>query len=176
MTERRIIALRLSYFTVGYNVLEGVVSVVFALLSGSTALLGFGVDSFVESLSGMFMIWRFSCASCHPNEAAEQRERIAIRLVGLSLVVLAVYVIYESCSILYLSEPPERSPAGLLIALVSLIVMPVLLILKRRTAASLKSRSLATDAKQTLACILLSVRFYWVAACIIWPASGRQIP
>jgi hypothetical protein len=74
----------LSYATVAYNVLEGVVSVVFATLSASPALLGFGIDSFVESLSGAVMIWRF----CGAGD--ERRETTAIRLVGVSLIILAV--------------------------------------------------------------------------------------
>jgi hypothetical protein len=101
-------ALRLSYFTVGYNVLEGVVSVVFALAAGSPSLFGFGVDSFVESLSGLVMVWRF--------RTGEHREQTAIRLVGLALVVLALYVAYESATQLYFGEPPEPSPVGIAIA------------------------------------------------------------
>ena len=149
-------ALRLSYFTVGYNILEGVVSVAFALVAGSSALLGFGIDSFVESLSGIVMIWRFF-RTTSTRSSDEQKERVAIRLVGMSLLILGGYVIYESCTILYLGEKPERNIVGLIIALVSLVVMPILYIMKRRTAAALQSHSLMADAKQTLACMLLSV-------------------
>src|SRR4051794_21210840 len=124
MSDHHCRALRLSYFTVAYNVLEGVVSIVFAFAAGSSALLGFGVDSFVESLSGMIMIWRFSRTSNLSNALDERREKVVIRLVGLSLITLAGYVIYESCTMLYFGESPERNPAGLLIAIVSLIVMP----------------------------------------------------
>jgi divalent metal cation (Fe/Co/Zn/Cd) transporter len=149
--RRRNNALALSYVTVAYNVLEGVVSVAFAYAAGSPALLGFGVDSFVESLSGLVMVWRFSGAQ------NEHREQKAIRAVGASLVLLAAYVGYEALTSLYLSEPPERSIVGLVIAGVSLVTMPILYMLKRRTANDIASRSLATDAKQTLACILLSI-------------------
>jgi divalent metal cation (Fe/Co/Zn/Cd) transporter len=157
MSEYYVRALRLSYFTVIYNILEGVVSVVFASVAGSSALLGFGIDSFVESLSGMIMIWRFSRTSNISVAANERKEKIGVRLVGLSLAILGGYVIYESSTMLYYSESPARNPAGILVAIVSLIVMPILFVMKRRTAADLQSRSLATDAKQTLACILLSV-------------------
>jgi divalent metal cation (Fe/Co/Zn/Cd) transporter len=150
-------ALTLSYVTVGYNVLEGLVSVGFAVFAGSSALFGFGVDSFVESLSGGVMIWRFSRTGSLDIAEDERRERRAIRLIGASLLVLGAYVVYESATMLYFQERPERSPAGLLIAIISLIVMPVLYVLKRRTAMLIQSHSLATDAKQTLACILLSV-------------------
>jgi divalent metal cation (Fe/Co/Zn/Cd) transporter len=145
-------ALALSYATVAYNLLEGAVAVVFALASRSSALLGFGIDSFVESLSGTVMIWRFSRAA-----EDERREPAAIRLVGISLIILAAYVAYEAVTALYYREPPERSPAGVIVAVLSLAVMPTLYVLKRRTARALNSRSLAADAKQTLACLMLSV-------------------
>jgi divalent metal cation (Fe/Co/Zn/Cd) transporter len=145
---QRITPLCLSYVTVVYNILEGLISISFAVFTGSPALLGFGIDSFVESLSGIVMIWRFS--------GAEHREKVALRLVGISLIVLAAYVIYDSATALVYTEPPERSIAGLVIAGVSLVTMPILYVLKRRTAAAVGSKSLATDAKQTLACVLLS--------------------
>jgi divalent metal cation (Fe/Co/Zn/Cd) transporter len=157
MHENRRTALALSYVTVGYNILEGLVSVIFALLAGSSALLGFGIDSFVESLSGLVMVWRFTRASHLKSGEVEQRERVAIRLVGASLLVLGGYVIYEAATSLYYDESPTRSPAGLIIAIVSLVAMPILYVLKRRTAEAIHSRSLATDAKQTLACVMLSV-------------------
>ena len=143
-------ALLLAYFTVGYNILEGLVSVVFAVPAGSPALLGFGVDSFVESLSGLVMVWRFT-------GSGEHREDSAMRLVGFSLLILAAYVAYESAVELYSGEKPEPSLVGIAIAVVSLIVMPVLLVLKRRVGRIIESRSLLADAKQTLGCILLSV-------------------
>jgi divalent metal cation (Fe/Co/Zn/Cd) transporter len=142
--------MRLSYFTVGYNILEGIVSVVFALAAGSPALLGFGIDSFVESVSGLVMVWRFSAPGDH-------REQRAVQLVGFALLVLASYVAYESAAQLYFNEKPEPSPIGIVIALVSLVTMPILFIFKRRVAKAIQSRSLLADAKQTLGCILLSV-------------------
>jgi divalent metal cation (Fe/Co/Zn/Cd) transporter len=149
-------ALRLSYFTVGYNVLEGIVSVFFAIRSGSSALLGFGVDSFVESLSGLIMVWRFT-ASGLSSEQIERREQRAARLVGIAVLILAAYVVYESASQLYFGEKVQRSPVGVAIAVMSLIVMPGLFVLKHRTGKAMNSRSLLTDAMQTLGCILLSV-------------------
>jgi len=149
-------ALALSYFTVAYNVLEGVVSILFANLAGSSALLGFGVDSFVESLSGLVMVWRFNVTGL-TSEQIEQREQAAIRFVGIAAVVLAAYVVFESASQLWLAEKPDTSLVGIAIAFVSLLVMPVLFVMKRRAAKEVKSRSLLTDAAQTLGCILLSV-------------------
>ncbi|MEX0677832.1 MAG: cation transporter [Pirellulales bacterium] len=143
-------ALLLSYLTVGYNILEGVASLVCAGLAGSAALLGFGIDSFVESLSGLIMVWRFS-------RPGEDRERTAIRLVGSALVILAAYVAYESAAQLYLRQAPEPSPLGIVIALISLVAMPGLYFAKRSVGQGIRSRSLLADAKQTLGCILLSV-------------------
>ncbi len=112
MNEKRLAeraALRLAYFTVTFNVMEGALAIVAALVAGSAALLGFGVDSFVESLSGAVMIWRFSGA---PDEQVEKREQHAVWLVGLSLLALVVYVVWEAGTQLYYSEAPDRSPIG----------------------------------------------------------------
>lgn len=160
MTEAqlRTRALRLSYFTVVYNVLEGLVSVAAGLLAGSVALVGFGLDSFVESLSGGVMIWRFGGP---PGEAsscgADDRERRAVRLVGYTFWVLGAYVLWESAEKLLRGERPEATALGIAITVVSLLVMPALYVAKRRTAERLGSRSLAADSRQTLACMGMSV-------------------
>jgi cation diffusion facilitator family transporter len=149
-------ALWLSYFTVGYNLIEGLVSVFFGLLAGSFALIGFGADSFVESLSGGIMIWRFSL---HGKVSEEEEERIevkAVKLVAFAFYILGAYVLIESIKNLYLREHPEHSLAGIIIAIASLIVMPALFLLKRQTGKSIQSRSLLADSKQTLGCMLLS--------------------
>lgn len=149
-------ALKLSYFTVGYNVLEGAASVAAGALAGSVALVGFGLDSFIESLSGSVMIWRFRHRAGGGPEAAERREQRAVRLVGYTFFVLAAYVAYEAVAMLLAAEPPGASVAGIVITALSLVVMPVLYVAKRRTGEALGSRSLAADAKQTFACVLLS--------------------
>jgi divalent metal cation (Fe/Co/Zn/Cd) transporter len=143
-------ALLLSFLTVGYNLLEGVASLVFAGLAGSAALLGFGIDSFVECLSGLIMVWRFS-------RPGDDRERTAVRLVGWALLILAVYVGYESTVRLYLRDAPEPTAVGIVIALISLVAMPVLFFAKRSVGKGIGSQSLLADAQQTLGCILLSL-------------------
>ena len=158
-------ALLLSYFTVTYNVLEGIISVAAGYFTGSTALLGFGIDSFVESISGIVMIWRFSADESRSTEAIGRREQVAARLVAAALIVLGAYVAYESATHLYSGEKPDRSAIGIAIAVVSLVVMPVLYFAKRRTAKLLNSRSFHADAKQTLACVLLSVALL-VGVCL----------
>src|SRR5688500_16102438 len=96
-------ALWLAIFTVAYNLIEGVVSVAFAAYDRSSALLGFGADSFVESLSGTVMVWRF-----WKQEGAEKRERLAAKLVGACFIALAIYVADEAVGTLIGSEHPER--------------------------------------------------------------------
>jgi cation diffusion facilitator family transporter len=150
-------ALLLSYLTVGYNLLEGVISLLAGYLSGSIALVGFGLDSFVESLSGGIMIWRFRPhANLAPAEE-ERRERLAVKLVGWTFFVLAAYVLYESLDKLIFQEAPAPSLLGIIIALISLILMPLLFAYKLCTSAGLGSMSLRADAKQTLACAFLSL-------------------
>ncbi len=150
-------ALWLSYFTVGYNVLEGLVSVLAGLLSGSIALVGFGLDSAVESLSGGVMVWRFRKHGKVSEEEEERVERKAARLVGYTFFILAAYVAFEAAKKLVLREIPEPSLVGIAIAVASIVVMPVLFHLKRQTGRRLGSAGLLADAKQTLACVLMSL-------------------
>jgi len=150
-------ALFLSYFTLGYNVLEALVSLLAGYLAGSIALVGFGLDSLVESLSGGVMIWRFRHRPGLSGESEEQLERRAIKIVGCTFLVLGAYVLYESLKKLVFQEIPAPSLLGIIIAGVSLLVMPGLYFLKYHTGKSLHSRSLMADSKQTLACAWLSL-------------------
>jgi divalent metal cation (Fe/Co/Zn/Cd) transporter len=149
-------ALLLSYITVGYNVLEGIASLIAGALAGSIALTGFGLDSFVESLSGGIMIWRFSRHGKLTEEQEERIEQKAARLVAVTFFILAAYVLYESVRKLILREPPEPSLFGIVIAVTSLIAMPLLYAAKLRVSRALGSRSLRADSRQTLACVFLS--------------------
>ena len=150
-------ALSLSYFTVGYNVVEGLVSILAGALAGSIALVGFGLDSFVESLSGGVMIWRFRLHGRVSEKEEERVEGRATRLVGYTFLILGSYVLYESGSKLLRHEMPEPSLFGMLIAVVSLIVMPGLALAKHRTGQAISSRSLMADSKETVACAWLSL-------------------
>lgn len=149
-------ALYLSYFTVAYNFIEGLLSILAGVLSGSIALVGFGLDSFIESLSGSVMIWRFYESRHFSDEEHERREKIAIRLVSYSFFIFGAYVLYESVKKLYLAEAPEPTIFGIIIAIVSLIIMPILYYQKQKVGKSLASSSLLADSKQTLACVFLS--------------------
>ncbi len=147
----------LSVFTVCYNIFEGIISIIAGVLSNSIALKGFGIDSFIESISGAVMIWRFKSRDKISEEEEERVERIAQKLVAISFFILSAYILYESISKLYFKEITKPSILGLIIIIMSIIVMPVLFYLKHKTGKSLGSRSLIADSKETLACLFLSV-------------------
>jgi len=142
---------RLEYFTLGWNLIEAAVAGAAGLAAGSTALIGFGLDSLVESLSGGVLLWRL-----RDGEAGEARERVAQRLVAVSFVALAAYVGTESILTLSRRAEPESSLVGIGLAAVSLLVMPVLARAKRRVAAGLGSAALTADSRQTDLCAYLS--------------------
>jgi divalent metal cation (Fe/Co/Zn/Cd) transporter len=151
-------ALRLEYLTVGWNIVEGAVAIAAAAVSGSVALLGFGIDSFVESASGSVLIWRLHAERRTTDEARiEQVERRAQKLVAASLVLLAVYIAWDSVTSLLANERPEPSIVGILLAVASLSVMWWLARRKREVGAALGSRAMTADAFQTDACFWLSV-------------------
>lgn len=151
--------LLLEFVPVGWNLIEGVIAVLAALASGSVALLGFGVDSFVESISGAVLIWRLSSETRGnaDEDAIERIERRAEQLVGISSFALAAYVAFDAVTSLLSQERPEASGVGIVLTSVSIGVMLWLARAKRRTAAELGSRALAADAEQTQACWCLSI-------------------
>src|SRR5512138_3584838 len=151
-------ALRLEYLTVGWNVIEGVVAVGAAAAAGSVALLGFGVDSFVECASGLVLLWRLGAERRGMDaEAVERLDRRAHRLVGASLFLLAAYVAVDAALALWRGERPSASPVGIGLTALSIVAMQWLARAKRRAAAALGSRALEADAFQTTACFWLSV-------------------
>lgn len=150
-------ALLLEWFTVGYNVLEGVFSIVAGYLSGSIALIGFGLDSAIESASGIILIWRLSVAGKVSPEQEEKIEKRAVFLVGISFFILGAYVFFEAARKLYLHEHPEPSLFGIIIAALSAVIMPLLSYAKLSIARKMKSKALEADSRQTFICSLLSV-------------------
>jgi len=149
--------LLLSYFTVAYNVIEGIVSVIVGSIIGSVALVGFGLDSFIESMSGSVMIWRLSKHGRISEEEEERVEAKAANLVGVTFFILATYVLYEAIKSLVGNETATPSLFGIVIAILSLLVMPTLAYLKNKTGKEIGSHSLVADSKQTIVCVLMSV-------------------
>ncbi len=149
--------LHLEYFTVGYNILEAIASIVFGGIAGSIALVGFGLDSIVESLSGGVLIWRLRHHGRITEEEEEKVERKAVRFVAVTFFVLGLYVMVESIKKLVAAEAPEASLPGIMIAAASLVIMPVLTWQKYITGRRINSRALVADSRETLACAFLSL-------------------
>ena len=145
---------KLEYFTIGWNSLEGVVSIVAGVLAGSISLIGFGIDSFIEVTSGAALLWRLH-HDLNPSRR-EGIERSTLRIVGLCFIALAVYIAFDSVASLIRHAAPERSLPGILIAALSLCVMPVLAKAKRKVAAGIGSAAMHADSRQTDFCIYLS--------------------
>jgi len=153
-------ACHLEYFTVGWNVAEGVIAVTAALAAGSVALLGFGLDSFVESTSGLILLWRLSKERRSTESSAEDIERLdrrAQRLVGATLFLLATYIAGDSALALWNGERPEVSIVGMGLVSVSIAIMWWLAQAKAEAARELNSKALQADSVQTLACWWLSI-------------------
>jgi divalent metal cation (Fe/Co/Zn/Cd) transporter len=155
--DRRAVALRgvrLEYFTIVWNTLEGIIALTAGGLAGSVALVGFGFDSGIEVLSGVALLWRMSVDA--DDARRERNERVALRVVGACFVVLAAYVAYGAVGDLIAHRAPAHSVTGIVLAAVSLIVMPVLARAKKRIGTELHSAAMHADAKQTEFCMYLS--------------------
>ncbi|KPK64876.1 hypothetical protein AMJ83_01535, partial [candidate division WOR_3 bacterium SM23_42] len=150
-------ALLLEYFTVGYNLAEAFLSILFGQMANSIALIGFGLDSIVESLSGMVLVWRLRKHGKVSPEYEERVEKKAQQFVAVTFFLLGAYVLYESIDKLLGQEIPEPTLPGIIIAVVSLVVMPILMLQKYRLGQKIKSKALIADSKETLACAFLSV-------------------
>jgi len=146
---------QLEYFTIAWNSLEGLVGVAAGAIAGSISLVGFGIDSFIEVASGATLLWRMSVDA--DEHGRESSERLSIRIVGACFMALAVYVAYEAVSGLLARKAPEHSIPGIILACVSLIVMPILSRAKKKVARELNSAAMRTDAKQTDFCVYLSM-------------------
>ena len=143
----------LEYFTIGWNLIEGLVAVGSGIVAGSPSLIGFGFDSFIESTSGVALLWRLRVDDEHLRE---RREQIALRLVGVCFLLLATYILFDSVKTLYYREAPELSVIGIGVTVVSLVVMPILAHKKRKVAKQIKSKALEADSRQTDLCVYLS--------------------
>ena len=145
-------AVRLEYFTVGWNVLEAVVALAAGVASSSIALVGFGLDSIIETSSGVALLWRFKQQTVSERHA----ESRAVKVVGTTFLALAAYIGVEAGRNLWFRRMPEFSLPGFILAIFSLVVMPILGVAKRHLAHRLHSRALAADGLETLLCAYLS--------------------
>ncbi len=150
-------ALQLEWFTVGWTSLEAVIGITAAIRASSIALLGFGADSVIEVASAGVLIWRLRAERTAADPAAiQQLDLRAHRLVALSLIALAVYIVADAGVALFKHEHPHPTVLGMVLTLVTIAVMYALARAKRRTAAALESCSLRADSFQATACMWLS--------------------
>ena len=145
---------RLEYFTIAWNSLEGLVAIIAGAIAGSISLVGFGIDSLIEVISGATLLWRMSVDA--NQQTREWNERLSIRIVGVCFIALAAYVAYESVFDLIARKAPEHSLPGIVLACVSLVAMPILSRAKKRVGNELGSPAMQADAKQTDFCVYLS--------------------
>ena len=177
----------LSYITLGYNLLEGIASLLFGTIAGSIALIGFGIDSLIEVTSSLAALWRLRADLDVTRR--ESVEKVALRVIGVCFIGLAVYIFAEAGLTLIEHEPPARSVPGMVVAVLSVVIMPVLARAKRRVAVALDSRALEADATQTDLCMYLSAivlgglalnalfGWWWadpVAALVMTPFIARE--
>ena len=137
-------------FTITYNVIEGIIAVSAGAAASSAALIGFGLDSFIEVLSAVAVAWQFS------RKDPERWEKPTVRAIGIAFFALAAYVTVDAVLALIGVQPVDHSPLGIGIAVASLVVMPALAWFQFRTGRELGSRSVQADARQLLLCIYLS--------------------
>ena len=136
--------------TISYNVIEAIVAIAAGTVASSTALIGFGLDSVVEVLSAAAVAWQFS------RKDPERYEQPTLRVIAIAFFALAAYVIVSSSLSLVGAVAVEHSPVGIVLAAVSVVVMPALSLIERRTGRELGSATAIADSKQTLICAYLS--------------------
>lgn len=149
-------ALRLAQFTVAYNVVEGIVALAAGIAAGLVSLIGFGLDSGLESATAVLVGIRLAARLRH-GEADERRERRTLRFVSITFFLLAAYVVAAGARDLIVGERPDASPVGVGLLIASVVVMPILAALKRRVGTALGDSLILADAAETKICVLLSV-------------------
>lgn len=136
--------------TISYNLIEAAVAITAGRIASSSALVGFGLDSLVEVLSAAAVAWQFA------GPDPQRRERTAMRLIAVSFLGLALFVSIDAIRSLLGATEPDHSTVGIVLAAVSVVVMPFLSWFERRTGRELGSASAVADSKQTLLCTYLS--------------------
>lgn len=148
--------LHLARFTVAYNVAEGAVAITAGLGAGLVSVIGFGIDSGIESFAAVLVGARLAARLRH-GEADERTERLALKAVAVTFFVLAAYVIAAGIRGLVVGEIPTSSPLSIVVLVASLVVMPLLAAAKRRVGLRLGDNLILADAAETRICILLSI-------------------
>ena len=148
--------LLLEYLTIAWNTVEAAVAIGAGWAAGSIALVGFGFDSVIELAAGLVLVWRLRKHGLCSEEEETAAERRALLLVGISFFLLAAYILFEAGEILWRREAPRESLVGIVLACLSLAVMPVLGLAKSRVGKALGSRALVADSMETLVCAWLS--------------------
>lgn len=162
MTEAAIVdrdarrAIGLGAFTIGYNVVEGVVAILAGIAAVAVALVGFGFDSGIEVLSASVVVVRL-VAEVRGGQPDERKERVALRVVALTFFVLAAYLLIQGVHDLLVAERPDTSPVGIVLTAASIVIMPTLAAAKRRVGLRMGSRLVVADAAETRLCAVLSV-------------------
>jgi divalent metal cation (Fe/Co/Zn/Cd) transporter len=148
--------LRLAQFTVGYNVVEGIVAIIAGVGAGLVSLIGFGIDSGIESASAVLVVIRLG-SRLRTGEIDERRERLALRGIALTFFALAAYVTVDGIRSLVVGERPDVSVVGMVVLAASIVVMPILAAMKTRVGRRLGDRLILADAAETRICVLLSI-------------------
>ncbi len=150
-------ALGLEIFNVSYNIVEGVLALGLGIAAASLSLEAFGLDSIIEVTAGVILIWRLNVERRGGDqEQIERVEQRAEKFVGYTLVALAVYIVVQAGITLWTRQAPEASLFGIVLAVASLVIMPLLAWWKLRLAGRIPSRALRADAFETIACAYLS--------------------
>jgi divalent metal cation (Fe/Co/Zn/Cd) transporter len=150
-------ALKLEYLTIGYNFFEAIVSIIAGRMANSISLIGFGLDSIVESISGFILIWRLKKHGKISKEEEEKIENRTSRFVGITFFILGFYILFESIKKIVVKEIPDPSLLGIIIAILSIIIMPILGYSKYKIGRKLNLKSLVADSKETFVCSVLSI-------------------
>jgi divalent metal cation (Fe/Co/Zn/Cd) transporter len=164
------IAILLGFFTVFYNLLEGLVSVYFGAADETIALFGFGVDSFIEVTSGIGIVAMILRIRQNPETPRSQFEKTALRITGTSFYTLAAGLALTAIVNLVTGHKPETTIPGAIIALISIAVMWALVAAKRKVGRELNSAPILADANCTMTCIYMSVVL--LVASLIYQLTG----
>lgn len=173
--------LRLAQFTVAYNVIEGAVAITAGLIAGLVSVVGFGIDSAIESIAAVLVGLRLAARLRH-GEADEAKERRALKAVAVTFFILAAYVTFEGIRSLIDGEAPDSSPISIVLLVASIIVMPALAAMKRQVGLRLSDNLILADAAETRICVLLSIStlvavglYQLTGAAWLDPAAGFVI-